>query len=145
MILRPQDTDAIQTFDDVQLSRTHQDPMEREFAKWNLRSRSEALSHYLSLGWSFGAWEHDKLKGYFLGQPLLFTSGLTQSLWIEKVAASESSVARQLIDTAIRLSREKHFQRVLFADAIEYNLILSDFKGRAVSDSLVEVRTSKLV
>lgn len=151
VILKPDDADKVLAFDHARLAAIHGDSMELEFSKWTSRSRREAVEHYLPMGWSFGIWQEQTLKGYFLGQPLLFYGGTTQSLWVETVAAEDSAIAFQLIDTAVRLAREKHFQQALFSDCESYVSLLKDLKGQAISETntpsevVYRVRTTKSV
>lgn len=87
---------------------------ENKMQVWDSSYRKEALEHYLKLGWSFLAFDsNQKLVGFFLGQALLFLDKQTQTLWVEYICAKNDEVKTELIDIAYRLSREKHFQRVL--------------------------------
>ncbi len=93
---------------------------ENKMMVWDSAYRKEALEHYLKLGWSFVAFDaENKLAGFFLGQALLFLDKQTQTLWIEYVLAVNSEVKTELIDIAYRLSREKHFQRVLLPSELK--------------------------
>ncbi len=143
MILRDSDQETILKFDDSLFS--NQDPIERELARWKARSRPEALEHYLPLGWSFAAWAGETMVGYFLAQPLLFYAGLTQTLWVETLQVSSTEAAQILLDTACRLAREKHFQRVLFSELGSYANLLEALKARPLTESIFEVQTSKFV
>lgn len=96
------------------------DSFENKMQVWDSSYRKEALEHYFKLGWSFVAFDsQNKLAGFFLGQPLLFLDKQTQTLWIEYVSAVNISVKTELIDIAYRLSREKHFQRVLLPTELQ--------------------------
>lgn len=101
-----------------------------QFADWHSSWREESLNHYLPLGWSFGLWDSDKfaprLLGYFLAQPFLFLNGLTQTLWIEHLRAESLAIQDQLVDVALKFSREKHFQSVIFKSPLNE----SDFVKR---------------
>ncbi len=119
------------------------DEMERHFAAWKAKWRGEALEHYIPKGWSVGAWDGNELAGYFLGQPLLFFSGDTQTLWIEHIGAQNSEVQRQLIDIACKYARDKHLQRVLFCEIPGFP---KDFpNAHAFAPSVYQVATTKSV
>lgn len=108
--------DEILAFGDAALARTEKDETARMFKSWHAPWRKESLEHYLKLGWSFVARDKatDELQGFFLGQALLFIRSQTQTLWIEALEAKTDEARQGLADIAIRLSREKHLQRVLF-------------------------------
>lgn len=93
---------------------------ENKMMVWDSSYRKESLEHYLKLGWSFVAFDSEnKLAGFFLGQALLFVDKQTQTLWVEYVLAVNDEVKTELIDIAYRLSREKHFQRVLLPSELQ--------------------------
>ncbi len=142
IILTEQHREQLKSFDQNVLSQSQNDPMELQFAQWHSRSRDESLSHYLPLGWSFGLFDQDQLLGYFLAQPLLFYQGLTQTLWVETMNFLNPEIALQLANTAIRLSREKHFQRCLFSESESYDSLL---KGELSKEKVFAVRTSKMI
>ena len=121
------------------------DPMEAEMASWNARWRVEALAHYLPQGWSFGAFEPGgALKGFILGQPLLFYRGLTQTLWVEDLIYDDVAVAQALLDVAYRWSRDKHLQCLLLEARPDLQFVLHEFKNVHRADApLIEVRTAK--
>ncbi len=116
-VLQPSDGDLILKYEMARLARSEPDENERQFKMWHASWRQESLDHYLPLGWSFGAFHNGALAGYFLAQTQLFTRGLTQTLWVERLAADEAQVEAELKDVAERLRREKHLQRVLYSDA----------------------------
>jgi hypothetical protein len=117
-VLSLADQDEVQNFAAARLALRVPDEIDRRFQSWEAKWRPEALHHYLPLGWSFIARnESREAVGFFLGQPLLFFRGQTQSLWIECIEASSAEVSRALIDVAVRVAREKHLQRALFCDA----------------------------
>jgi len=96
------------------------DSFENKMMVWDSSYRKEALEHYFKLGWSFIAFDSQKkIVGFFLGQPLLFLDKQTQTLWVEYVLAVNDEVKTELIDIAYRLSREKHFQRVLLPSELQ--------------------------
>lgn len=101
---------------------------ENKMHVWNSSYRKEALEHYLKLGWSFVAFDSDRnLVGFFMGQPLLFLDKQTQTLWIEYLCAKNEEVKTELIDIAYRLSREKHFQRVLLPAELQTEELTKPF------------------
>ena len=108
------DLDLVYGFGLDQLKTKNMDPIEQELMLWSVPWRKESLEHYLKLGWSFGAFDHDKLVGYSLGQPFLFFASETQTLWVEHLAAASSQISERLTDVCIRWGRDKHFQRVVF-------------------------------
>lgn len=94
---------------------------EPDFLEWFAPWREESLDHYLPLGWSFGAFEGEKLLGYYLAQPFLFLNGSTQTLWLEHVAGITEAQKQELIVVAHTLCREKHFQCLLSRDEFLLN------------------------
>lgn len=99
------------------------DDMDFMMKVWESRFRKEALEHYLKLGWSFIAEdEQGKMVGFFLGQPLLFFQGQTQTLWVEEAMEDfgfeNQTILKELLDIAYKLSREKHFQRVIYPKSL---------------------------
>lgn len=99
------------------------DEIENQIAVWGSFYRKESLEHYFKTGWSFVAVdEQEKVCGFFMAQPLLFFDRQTQTLWVEYMSASNQEILSQLVDIAYRLSREKHFQRVLLAAELENQL-----------------------
>jgi hypothetical protein len=114
------DVESVYAFEIGQRFTDQDDEMEKMMSIWSSAYRKEALEHYFKLGWSFVATNSSKeIVGFFLGQPLLFFDHQTQTLWIEYVSADTVSVTTELIDIAYRLSREKHFQRVLISDSVQ--------------------------
>lgn len=102
--------------------------IENKIQMWDSSYRIEALEHYFKLGWSFLALNQNKeIVGFFLGQPFLFMDKQTQTLWIEYVSAINEEVKTELIDLAYRLSREKHFQRVLLSSDFEKETLSKSF------------------
>lgn len=96
------------------------DDIENQMLVWSSAYRLEALEHYLKLGWSFLALNSkNEIQGFFLGQPLLFFDQQTQTLWLEYLSAVDSNIQAELLQIAYKLSREKHFQRVLFGPEVE--------------------------
>ena len=119
--------------------------MEIEMASWNASWRSESLEHYIPLGWSFLVEnpENAQVEGFFLGQPLLFFGGHTQVLWVETVLGKNKEVTHQLAETAYRLAREKHFQRVVWPVQNGLEEQVPADKIRSFSHTHIEVKTVK--
>ena len=142
-VLSLNDLDEVFAFAESRLAVSIPDETERTFASWTVPWRKEALQHYLRLGWSFIVRENGKAVGFFLGQPFLFFRGQTQTLWVEHVEARDEAVAAGLVEVAVRLSREKHLQRVLVADSKRLEKQLAPWSPRAFDDSVAEIRTTK--
>jgi len=121
------------------------DDMELMMAVWNSRFRKEALEHYLKMGWSFIAYdENEKIHGFFLGQPFLFFQGHTQTLWVEMITAADFKIEAELAEIAIKLSRDKHLQKVVLPKSVEtLHFENSVFKFQKWSDECVWVKTTK--
>lgn len=143
VILKIEDADAILEFESQQLAKSIEDPMERELKSWHAPWRREALEFYLPLGWSFGAWRDGQLQGYFLAQPMLFFEGMTQNLWLEHISSPDPSLFDSLMEVAVKLSREKHFQRVLMSQATPEN-VLNSYRARPCGGNLIEILTAKV-
>lgn len=143
-IIQVEDLPQILEFEAKKMQETYPDENDRTFAQWNSRARKEALEHYLPMGWSFLAKdEDDELVGYFLGQPLLFLEGQTQSLWVEHVQYSSLKARDELCELAYKLSREKHFQRVYFPQAHGVINSVSLFKPETWQPASLMVKTTK--
>lgn len=142
-ILQPTDVEAILQFERSALEVTEPDSMERELFEWHAPWRRESLEHYLALGWSFGDFAGDKITGYFLAQPQLFTRGMTQTLWIEHFHATNETVQAALFDVAYRTCREKHFQKLVMKEEGPHTLKQSDLRLEPLGDKLLEAKTAK--
>lgn len=145
VILQAQDAAAVEQFEKARLQ--HMDPFEAEMLSWNSPWRKESLEHYLPSGWCFGIWSdstYTQLKGYFLAQPLLFVDGLTQTFWIEHLKGESPKEIQDLILVAVRLAREKHFQRAIFRDNEFLHESLVQFQAQPLKSGLVEILTSKM-
>lgn len=143
-IAQSADLDAIYQFAEAQLKISLPDDAERMMKIWDSRFRKEALEHYLRLGWSFVATDKTgKLVGYFLGQPLLFFEGQTQTLWVEDVKADSEDVIADLVEIAYRLSRDKHFQKVILPDSTQSALVVKNIKFQNQSSSTIWCKTTK--
>ncbi len=117
---------------------------ENKMQVWDSSYRKESLEHYFKLGWSFIATDNqNKIVGFFLGQPFLFVDKQTQSLWIEYVSALNDEVKTELIDIAYRLSREKHFQRVLLSSEFERQSLNKKFPFQKWDRSTSTLKTTK--
>lgn len=144
-ILSPNDIAEISAFEMRRLESKIPDQLEREMASWNARWRKESLEFYLPQGWSFGFKLGTQLEGYFLGQPLLFFRGLTQTLWIEQLSFTSEEVGVKLIETAFRWAKDKHLQTVIFADAADLQFARQRFPALTVlSDTMAELKSSRI-
>lgn len=118
--------------------------IENQIQVWDSFFRKEALEHYFRMGWSFLAVDSQQnIAGFFMGQPLLFLDKQTQSLWVEYVSASTPEIYTELIDIAYRLSREKHFQKVLFSEAILREPLTKEFPFREWEREITYLKTTK--
>jgi hypothetical protein len=118
--------------------------IENQILIWDSNFRKEALEHYFKLGWSFLAVnEKNEIVGFFLGQPLLFFDKQTQSLWVEYVSADDMIIYTELVDIAYRLSREKHFQRVLLSEHIKNEKLTKEFPFKNLERPNVYLKTTK--
>jgi hypothetical protein len=142
-VLKPKDHDAVLAFERNRAESSIQDPIERELASWKARWRPEQLTHYLNLGWSFGAWENEQLRGYVLAQPLLFFRGLTQSLWIETMTFETKEIGEALLESIYRWARDKHFQTVLISELPEE--LQPPRTTEVMKDRILEMSSSRMV
>lgn len=115
------------------------------FAEWSAPWRAESLEHYLRLGWSMSRRDAATgvLQGYILAQPFLFWRGQTQTVWIEHVDGDTPMVRDELVDTIVRIGREKHMQRVLAPLALGFEGTIRVRSGRAIEDDIIEFQTTK--
>lgn len=125
-ILLDSDKEELLAFAKDRLAEQSGNPIESELAAWTARWRGEALDHYLKQGWSFGAFENGRLRGFVLAQPYLFHRGLTQTLWVEWLDGENPETAGRLLETVHQWARDKHFQCVLLEPT---ELIRSVLKG----------------
>ena len=144
-VLSAPDIEEIFNYASARLAQSEPNEHDRMFKSWSAKWRREALEHYLKLGWSFIARdEHSKRTlGFFLGQPFLFFRGQTQTLWVEHIEADSDEVKHHLVDTAVRVAREKHLQRVIFADAGDKADALKNWNPECLEDDIVVVKTTK--
>ena len=145
-ILGPTDAEQIIAYEKGRLSAA--DPMEQEMASWHAKWRQESLNHHLPLGWSFGFKQtingESKLAGYFIGQPLLFFRGLTQTLWVEHIAFDSEEIGLKLIETAYRWAKDKHLQMVLFSDSKNLEFAKIHFPQLKLADDIfLEMKSAR--
>lgn len=151
-IVQLDDLEEILEYEQKKLENSVPDEMERTLQSWNARWRKEALEHYLPMGWSFLARDQDirsprseegALVGYFMAQPFLFMEGQTQCLWIEHLSYSSLQARDELCDLAYRLSREKHFQRVLFPNLLGIANSVGTMKPEPWNPNVLHIKTTK--
>ena len=127
-IAQLEDVEAVFNYESKKHNNPSLDEIENQIIIWNSNSRTEALNHYFKLGWSFLALnKNNEIMGFFMGQPLLFVDKQTQSLWVEYISAENDAIYTELLDIAYRLSREKHFQRVLLSKEVESKKLTKDY------------------
>lgn len=139
------DVTSVYQFAEDKLRVEYPDDMELMMQVWNSCFRKEALEHYLKIGWSFVAYDDEqKIQGFFLGQPLLFFQSHTQTLWIEMLTGANFKIEAELAEIAIKLSRDKHLQKVVLPKSVEtLHFENSVFKFQKWSDECVWVKTTK--
>lgn len=140
-VLSERDLDEVYGFADARLKAAVPDETERMFLSWDVKWRREALTHYLRTGWCFIGRDEKGVAGFILAQPFLFFRGQTQTLWVEHIEARDESITAQLVEVAVKVAREKHLQRVLFADGDK--LPLGAWKHERLSDAIAEIKTTK--
>lgn len=146
-ILSPTEQDDVLAFSRARGKQSHpEDP----FLEWSAPWRKESLEHYLKLGWSMCRrdGETGRLLGYILAQPILFMRQQTQTVWVEHVEGESATIVTELLDTVIRVSREKHMQRVLMSfDPTKTDLGLGEVirlrNGSMIEGDILEFRTTK--
>jgi hypothetical protein len=148
-----EDLAEIQDYEIKKISEMITDPMEREIQSWNSRWRKESLEHFLPNGWCFLARDplvkselsnEGQLVAYYLAQPILFFEGQTQSLWIEHMAFTSLQARDEICSLAVKLSREKHFQRVYFPNTLVIQNSISHLKPHPFGPSTLFVKTTKV-
>ncbi len=146
-IAQAEDLENIYVYAENKLKNDIADDMDRMIAIWESRFRKEALEHYLKLGWSFMAENSEtaekRVCGFFLGQPLLFFQAQTQTLWIELMLADNPKIKTDLADIAYKLSRDKHFQQVLFPENIQDLEFEKPITFHKIKDPFVWAKTTK--
>lgn len=152
-IMQLSDLEEVIAFEKQKLQETINDEMDRELFSWNAKWRKEALEHYLPMGWSFLIRDQGttspfssegQLVGYFLGQPLLFFEGQTQSLWVEHIQYLSLQARDELCEIAYKLSREKHFQKVFFPESQSILNAVKNFKAENWDPQVLVARTTKV-
>jgi hypothetical protein len=116
-VIAIEELDEILRFERDLLKGSIDDDFQREMAEWNAPWRREALEFYIPLGWSFAVRKDDRLVGYLMAQPFIFFRNQTQTLWVEHLQATSDEARRTLVDIAYRWARDKHLQRVLYANS----------------------------
>jgi len=143
-IAQPHDSDLIYNYAHNKLKMSIPDEMELMMKVWESNFRKEALEHYLKLGWSFIAEDSSgKIAGFFLGQPFLFVDAQTQTLWVECLQADNFKIESELADIAIKLSRDKHLQRVILPDQVLTLHFDKPYNFQKWSEKHVWVKTTK--
>lgn len=143
-IAQIEDVDLVYQYAQCKLKVQIPDEMELMMKIWESRFRKEALEHYLKLGWSFIAYtENQPILGFFLGQPLLFFEAQTQTLWVEMLEGDDFKIQSELADIAIRLSRDKHFQKVILPSMVSTLHFEKLHNFQKWSDTCVWVKTTK--
>ena len=149
-IAQTEDLEAIYDFAFARLKSENKqvDEMDLMMKVWESRFRKESLEHYLKLGWSFvgidpqSHSQSERLTGFFIGQPLLFFQGHTQTLWVEHLLAEDEIVENQLLEITYKLARDKHFQRVVFDHHLQAKLEKLNQRVQ-INEPLVWVKTTK--
>lgn len=144
-ILLPSDRDTILAWAREWLDdRQGGDLMEREMLSWTARWRAESLDHYLPQGWSFGCFENGRMRGFILGQPMLFFRGHTQSIWVEEWLFDSDDVGEILLDTVFRWARDKHIQMVFAENHSERQALLKHWPHvQLVDDNLIQLKSTR--
>jgi hypothetical protein len=144
-IAQTQDLENIYQFALQKLKLRYPNEMECMIKVWESRFRKESLEHYLKLGWSFIAETkiNQHLQGYFIGQPLLFFEGQTQTLWVEDILAETEEIESDLVEIAYKLSKDKHFQKVFFSSRHSPNCEKKNIKFNDYSEKLIWCKTTK--
>lgn len=119
-------------------------PIQIEMKSWEHPWRIESLNHYSGIGWSFVAFEGDKIVGYILAQPFLFMNNWTQSLWVEYVSSDSPEIRNQLVDVVIRWSKTKHLQKVIMNNRIKELDSIRESFGGFKEGGYIHLSTTKL-
>lgn len=138
------DVEAVFNFEYQKNFNSNLNEIENQMLVWDSFFRKEALEHYFKSGWSFVALDpQNNIVGFFMGQALLFLDKQTQSLWIEYISASNPEVYTELVDIAYRLSREKHFQKVLFSDVVKAQPLNKNYNFLNWERNVTYLKTTK--
>lgn len=117
---------------------------DQRLLEWDSVWRPESMQHYLSMGWCFGYRDTEsKWLGYFLAQPILFFRGMTQTLWVERVQATDPRVGRSLIDLAVRVGKDKRMQKVVFFGLQGYDEILQEWPSANNCGEFWEIKATR--
>lgn len=144
------DLEDILAFENKKLSENFSSEEDIMFESWKARWRREALEHYLPLGWSFVIRDSEipsptsdegQIVGYFIAQPFLFFEGLTQGLWVEHISWVSLKIRDELLDLAIKLSREKNFQRVI----VPMNYAQGIARAEPWMPAAMQIKTTKAI
>lgn len=144
-ILLQTDQDALMAYARHRLEQTETEPMDIEMKTWVARWRGESCAYYLPQGWSFGVFDgKNQMKGFLLGQPLIFFRGLTQTLWIEELMFDSPEGGELLLETAYKWARDKHLQCVLLENRAERKALVEQWKhAHQNEEPMIELRSSK--
>lgn len=138
------DVEKVYQFEVTQKFQDDSESFENKMLIWDSSFRMESLEHHFKLGWSFVAEDdQNNIVGFFLGQPLLFFDKQTQSLWVEYISALSDDISTELVDVAVRLSREKHFQRVFLSSNIQLINLTKPFQFQPWDRETVFLKTTK--
>ena len=144
-VLSLPDLDEVYAYAFSKLEKREPNEQDRLFYSWSAKWRKESLEHYLKLGWSFIARDEQTQQavGYFLAQPFLFFRGQTQTLWVDHVETNDADIEKELVDIAVKVAREKHLQRVLFADAEKLAKALESWNPEPLESNILIIKTTK--
>jgi hypothetical protein len=138
------DVDAVFDYEYKKHADPGLDEIENQIQVWNSFYRKESIEHYFKTGWSFLAVDSKQnVVGFFMGQALLFLNKQTQSLWVEYMSTSTIEIHTELIDIAYKLSREKHFQTVLFSDVVHGEKLTKEFMFQKWNRTISYLKTTK--
>ena len=143
-IAQLEDVEKVYEFEISEKFPTDPESYENKMQVWDSSYRKESLEHHFKLGWSFVAVDsNQQIVGFFLGQPLLFVDKQTQTLWVEYISAGSDEILTELVDIAYRLSREKHFQRVLYSASVKDRAISKPFSFQVWDRATISLKTTK--
>lgn len=143
-ILEESDVEAIRNLERQKFLNQGISEIEISMEEWNSRWRTEYVEHYWKIGWSFTVRNKEgQLIGYTLAQPVLFFEGQTQSLWVDVISCQDGPCLSLLIDTTIKLGREKHLQRVYFPATAEIRATKEMAKSLLLDSKICFVKTTK--
>lgn len=122
--------------------------IEISMIQWNSKWRPEYIEHYWKTGWSFTVKNSaNQLVGYFLAQPFMFFNGQTQTLWVDVISSEHREVLELMIDTFVKLCREKHLQMVYIPKEFLEQNSENSFKGlekvQTNNQNLYFIKTTK--